>query len=616
MANINSFPNNQDIYIGAEPVMRWLHGRTSGVFGGDGNLAVEAVSGSYAVTVSDGTGWMSNDNADGVVVWIDNEDRTQNKLQLQPTIANAILPRIDRVVISWETTDYVDLPTVTILAGTPASVPTPPVLTNNNLMRQISLAQIRIPAGATQITSDMITDERLDESVCGIVTGTVQFDTTVMQAQFETLLAEIEQELGRLNAGTEAMMKTEYDPDGLGVDLGVQLYTHSKTGTVHNFVGTGMNGRAKITAAFDDGDTVHLNGAAVTATCGADNVDGDVIVEGKWVSFVADAEGGQLNFKGGGGLSSSKLAAANTAPGDVRTGKKFYAGDKTIKTGTLPVLHMGESHQINRWQNSETKEVFIQANTIPEGIYESDGNTWSPQINIPAELFGNAAAAQVLAGVTFTSRNGAKIAGTMPNQGAKTAALNAGGSYTIPQGWHNGSGKVTANSLASQTDANAAAGNILTGKTAWVKGSKIIGTMANRGAWGATINPGGSVTIPQGYHSGIGVVKANNATTNIGILNNSAGWGEGDIMTVGGTSAGSTDNMRIGFHWRADSDYNVSGTIRILRNGVVIDNIEFEKGNGYVDKSYSGSGSYQVQVNVSYHAGNGTFYVGGMMVGY
>ena len=45
MATINSFPNNADEYIGAEEVMRWLHGRTSGVYGGAGNAAVTAVSG-------------------------------------------------------------------------------------------------------------------------------------------------------------------------------------------------------------------------------------------------------------------------------------------------------------------------------------------------------------------------------------------------------------------------------------------------------------------------------------------------------------------------------------------------------------------------------------------
>lgn len=38
---------------------------------------------------------------------------------------------------------------------------------------------------------------------------------------------------------------------------------------------------------------------------------------------------------GGGGLTNSKLALANAQAADVRSEKKFYAGDKQIKTGTL-----------------------------------------------------------------------------------------------------------------------------------------------------------------------------------------------------------------------------------------------------------------------------------------
>lgn len=38
---------------------------------------------------------------------------------------------------------------------------------------------------------------------------------------------------------------------------------------------------------------------------------------------------------GGGGLTNSKLALANAQATDVRSGKKFYAGDKQIKTGAL-----------------------------------------------------------------------------------------------------------------------------------------------------------------------------------------------------------------------------------------------------------------------------------------
>lgn len=76
--------------------------------------------------------------------------------------------------------------------------------------------------------------------------------------------------------------------------------------------------------------------------------------------------------------------------------------------------------------------------------------------------------------------NGAKVTGTMANNGAVSQAINAGGSYTIPAGYHNGSGKVTGNSLASQTSANAAAGDIASGKTAWVNGAKVTGTLVKQ----------------------------------------------------------------------------------------------------------------------------------------
>jgi hypothetical protein len=191
VANIKSFPNNQNEYVGAEYVMRWLHGRTSGVFGADGNAAVAPVLDAMAVTVSDGDGWISNDNADGVVWWIDNEVVTGRKLQLPVDMADAVLPRIDRVIVSWQTTNYVALPEVSILKGVPASAPVAPTLTNNNVLRQISLAAIHIPAGSTAITSVMITDERLNPEVCGIVSDRVTADTSMVNAQYLAAVAEL-----------------------------------------------------------------------------------------------------------------------------------------------------------------------------------------------------------------------------------------------------------------------------------------------------------------------------------------------------------------------------------------------------------------------------------------
>lgn len=199
--------------------MRWHHGRTSGVFAAGSNASVQALSTpGMAVEVSDGTGWMANSGRNGIVWWIDNESVDGAKLQLAVDAADGVLNRIDRVIVEWRTTNYVDYPEVKILKGAKSGKAVAPALTNNSTIRQISLARISVAAGTTAITASMITDERLDASVCGLVTENVGIDTSTMQSQFSTLLQEtqaqaasvldsINRELADLEAGTAVELK-------------------------------------------------------------------------------------------------------------------------------------------------------------------------------------------------------------------------------------------------------------------------------------------------------------------------------------------------------------------------------------------------------------------------
>ena len=149
-----------------------------------------------------------------------------------------------------------------------------------------------------------------------------------------------------------------------------------------------------------------------------------------------------------------------------------------------------------------------------------------------------AAAADVLANKVIVNAAGENVAGTMTNNGAVTKTLDTTTtSYTVPKGYHSGSGKVSITTetktatptkssqtikpstgkVLSQvtvaaipaeyittTDANATAANILDDKTAYVNGVKVTGTMANNGATGAEIDglTVTSYTIPAGYTSG------------------------------------------------------------------------------------------------------------------
>lgn len=74
------------------------------------------------------------------------------------------------------------------------------------------------------------------------------------------------------------------------------------------------------------------------------------------------------------------------------------------------------------------------------------GKIWMPGGGGGADLdVVTAGKPDVLAGKVIVDKAGEPLNGTMSNRGAVSQALGVNGTYTIPEGYHNGSGKVTQN---------------------------------------------------------------------------------------------------------------------------------------------------------------------------
>lgn len=123
------------------------------------NLKVTAAAG-MNVTVRAGSAFINGYNY-----------RNTTSLELAVATASGVNPRIDRVVVQWSNVER--LIRLAVKTGVAAASPVPPDLTRNNDIYELGIADIRVEKGAVSITDDVITDTRLDTSLCGLVNSLI-----------------------------------------------------------------------------------------------------------------------------------------------------------------------------------------------------------------------------------------------------------------------------------------------------------------------------------------------------------------------------------------------------------------------------------------------------------
>jgi len=210
----------------------------------------------------------------------------------------------------------------------------------------------------------------------------------------------------------------------------------------------------------------------------------------------------------------SKQATGNATVADVLKGKTFSNSSAVGLTGTMPSYTSGSTAVTasGKWGFDTTYGPWLYA---PNNAYYGTGHWFNiPWATIRGSL-GDAAAGNVLSGKTFTSTNGIKIGGSMPNRGA----LNWSGSnttYSVPAGYYSGGTldsrpSYNAGVAAADNRPNANSTNYKTGYNAGVNAGKnisgnaksVVAIHANNGGddWNGftkDITVTASVTAPSG----------------------------------------------------------------------------------------------------------------------
>lgn len=233
------------------------------------------------------------------------------------------------------------------------------------------------------------------------------------------------------------------------------------------------------------------------------------------------------------GISNNGAISAQVQEGDTYTIPKGYHNG----SGTVSGVSGGGNYSLQSKSVTPTKN---QQSVTPDAGYYGLSDVTVAAIPVAYQNVSSvtAAAGDVLTGKVIVTADGTVTTGTMPNNGAVNKTLTIPSmNYTIPKGYHDGTGKVmidpeartvtptkavqtiipatgkviskvTVNAIPANyidtTDADALAGEILAGKFAYVGGVKLEGTMANNGATGGSIDglTKLSVAIPAGYTTG------------------------------------------------------------------------------------------------------------------
>lgn len=208
-----SYPLDNTEYT-AEYARLYNATRTTGVYSSDDDFAVTA-GGGMAVNLSPGIAWFQISKFEGLV---HANDETQT---FYIDTADGAYNRIDRITLRYDEIGDGERPTVYtyVKKGVPSSNPTAPAIQRDAEAYEIVVADIDVSRGTLQLSQENIRDQRLNDSVCGVMKdGVTTIPTQSLYdawwAWFSNLKIDAEDKVRNLNewiALFKSNSETEFD---------------------------------------------------------------------------------------------------------------------------------------------------------------------------------------------------------------------------------------------------------------------------------------------------------------------------------------------------------------------------------------------------------------------